>query len=326
MTWLNLTRVAAVLALMCFFTPWFAVSCQGTEILSATGLQLATGTVPQPPGSGAERSHGPEIWALLALLMLLGAAVMAAAFAKAEARLRVVAGLCGGAAVFLAAGMLLTVEGAKREMSSSSGARPGDMDAAMRQMAAQGIRIEVKFGYWLTLLLAAGASAAAWCAVTGRVMPRWALPEGLASGTAAPGVDMSRWTPPSFGGSADQRYWDGLKDKSDPDILEEYLTRFPEGQFAGLAKTRLARAGREAPDWIPVRSETGAAPAEPAPGEPVAVATSTAEAEPAPAMEEAAPADDAAPDPGCPACGAPAEPAARFCTECGLRLDQGGEP
>ena len=179
MSWLNLSRGAVVLALLCFFTPWFAISCQQTEIVSATGFQLATGTVPEPSTGAASGNQGVALWALLAFPMLLAGLVTGIVFATEKARLRIVSAVCGGAALLLAGGMLLTVGSAKRELASSLGS------ASM--VAAQGIRLEVKLGYWLTLLLAAGSSAAAYMAATGRAPPRWASADGLkAAGVHAP--------------------------------------------------------------------------------------------------------------------------------------------
>ncbi len=79
---------------------------------------------------------------------------------------------------------------------------------------------------------------------------------------------------------ADTAFWDGMRDKSDPDLLEEYLTRFPAGRFSQLARNRLARAGSGAP--VLLRALAG------------------------PAAEAA-----------CESCGAAWEPDARFCGECG---------
>lgn len=317
MSWLNLSRGALVLALLCFFTPWFAISCQQTEIVSATGFQLATGTVPEPATGGGSRDQDAAIWALLAFPMLLAGLVTAVVFATEKTKLRIVSAICGGAGLLLAGGMLLTVGSAKRELTASFGS------ASM--IASQGIRLEVKLGYWLTLLMAAASSGAAYLAATGRAPPWWASADGLRAVLGSGRVDVSAWAAPVFGAPSDQRYWDGMSDKSDPDALEEYLTRFPEGQFAALARTRLLRAGREAPVSAPVAPDGG--PSAPEPSTPADAAGEALAEEPAP--EAAAPVgsaaiDDASEDEaGCPACRAPILEGARFCTECGVRLASG---
>ena len=50
----------------------------------------------------------------------------------------------------------------------------------------------------------------------------------------------------------DVMFWDGLVNKSDPDLLEEYLVRYPTGRFAQLARTRIERTNRAPPlDYKP---------------------------------------------------------------------------
>ena len=45
-------------------------------------------------------------------------------------------------------------------------------------------------------------------------------------------------------GKFDEEYWRSIKDSEDPDDWELYLTKFPEGTFAELAKRRLAKLRR----------------------------------------------------------------------------------
>jgi len=78
-----------------------------------------------------------------------------------------------------------------------------------------------------------------------------------------------------------------MADKNDADLLEEYLTRFPDGRFAQLARNRLARLGGEEPPRTPERL----------------------------ALASAAPAPTA-----CGKCSATLEPGSRFCTDCGAAL------
>lgn len=79
---------------------------------------------------------------------------------------------------------------------------------------------------------------------------------------------------------ADTAFWDGMRDKNDPDLLEEYLVRFPNGRFSQLARGRLARAGSGSP---------------------------------AMPMTLLAPPDEGS----CARCGAAWEPNSRFCEACG---------
>jgi len=47
-------------------------------------------------------------------------------------------------------------------------------------------------------------------------------------------------TATSASGSLDDMLWSGIKDTEDPSILQEYLTRFPDGKYVTTAKERIA--------------------------------------------------------------------------------------
>ena len=43
MSWMNVARVAKVLAILMFLLPWLVVSCSGSPLAEASGLDLAIG-------------------------------------------------------------------------------------------------------------------------------------------------------------------------------------------------------------------------------------------------------------------------------------------
>lgn len=106
-------------------------------------------------------------------------------------------------------------------------------------------------------------------------------------------------------GSSEERFWDSMQDKTDPDLLEEFLIRFPDGKFSKLAKTRLARLGIE-----PIAS--GPEPKKPPKGKSSAT-KQVLQPTPAEVGDLVC----------CPACGSHQEPRQKFCTDCGLALDTG---
>jgi hypothetical protein len=100
--------------------------------------------------------------------------------------------------------------------------------------------------------------------------------------------------PPDDANDRDTSFWDGLKDKSNPDDLEEYLLRFPQGKFAELARIRLQRKGIAAP----VAALPPVVKAPPAPSAPATPRASRA----------------------CDQCGGALEPGTRFCDDCGAAV------
>ncbi len=73
----KLSPAVLVLALICFFLPFASFSCQGHEVASFTGIQLATGTTIKHPevfGPPMSQKVDPEPLAVLALLSVLAGA------------------------------------------------------------------------------------------------------------------------------------------------------------------------------------------------------------------------------------------------------------
>ena len=62
---MNIVRIAKVVALLAFVLPWVAVSCNGTDIATASGIELIQGTMSENPEAakqmgfpGGETSQG----------------------------------------------------------------------------------------------------------------------------------------------------------------------------------------------------------------------------------------------------------------------------
>lgn len=180
MDYLLLGRVAKLAALLGFLLPWVTVSCSGTEILSATGLQLMTGD-PQPAGplQGQQANTDdtePAILVIAAFAVIaLGLAASFLPKAKAAAAALLIGGL-GGAGVSYYAVQNMQTEMA-REMAEAqqdtpdAGGLMSEQDAREMSAAVAGaIQVEEQEGFWVSvggaligalfgLLVLAGAGA-----------------------------------------------------------------------------------------------------------------------------------------------------------------------
>jgi hypothetical protein len=211
MNWMNLARAAKVIALVLFLTPWLVVSCQGSPMIEASGLDLITGDVQPsqdgmmagfmeqaeaqaeatgeaPDGDAASPSGGiledGRWWALagavlIALGLVLGFVLRPA---RAAAMGAVAAGVLALAA--LGGGMAWTDHAFDEEKRQALEAQPGgdtEMDQFGRNMAAgvaAAIQMEVKPGYWGTLAALGLSVLAAFMAMNGAGMPRITLGPG----------------------------------------------------------------------------------------------------------------------------------------------------
>ena len=159
MSWMNIARGLKVIALVLFFTPWLVVSCQGSPLIEAAGVDLVTGDLEppadsplgglaaqaerqteleltEPPGEGA-RARGPDRpgadvleagrwWALAGGLLIASSLVMG--FVLRPARQAATAALAASALalVALGGGMAWTVSEFKAEVREAFNDAPAE--------------------------------------------------------------------------------------------------------------------------------------------------------------------------------------------------------
>jgi hypothetical protein len=148
-------RLAFGLVLLCFFLPFFTVSCQGQPIASVRGVDLVTGATlapltarDQPVGAEQRVTVPREVGALVAAAAALGG------LAAGLVRLRGARVLAGVAAALGLVALLLLREQALRLASSRT---------------SVGVTVTPEAGYWLALagfllagLLALAPPAVGW--------------------------------------------------------------------------------------------------------------------------------------------------------------------
>lgn len=164
----NLARGAKGVALLLFLLPWVTISCQGQDLASFSGYNLATGSVSvagpmasaeTPPGSG-ERDI-PVIAAALLILLSLGATFV---LKRGQAALVAAAG-AAVSALLISYTVLIKVPDKMRESAAAEGgAGMGGQDIA------EMISVDVQIGFWLTLAALVAAVVLNWLA-RGRASP-----------------------------------------------------------------------------------------------------------------------------------------------------------
>jgi hypothetical protein len=191
---MNIVRIAKVVALLAFVLPWVAISCSGTDLATASGIELIQGTMSENPDAAkqmgasmglppdATTSEGgttdkPELgmnfFALgAAIAIIAGLGLTFVGGAKSAGRNAIITSLVAAALVYGAVWSFK--ESAKADMakdqgggSAASAENPfgGDM-SGMGAMGADMLNemLQERIGFWLALgalIVAAGAGGVA---------------------------------------------------------------------------------------------------------------------------------------------------------------------
>lgn len=154
-------RVAKVLALVLFFLPWVAVSCNGEMLVEASGFQLATGTIELPEIATAPEGQGQAWWALSAMLLLGAGLVMGFVMRPARKAALAMLATAAMASALVFGGMTQMVGSMRAEVSErleEGGDKGRELGLLVRGMID--IRTETLPAYYLTLLALLAAVAA----------------------------------------------------------------------------------------------------------------------------------------------------------------------
>lgn len=165
----DMARGAKGIALLLFLLPWVTISCQGQDLASFSGYNLATGSVsvPNPITGAAEAPPGagerdiPVIAAALLILLSLAATFV---LKRGQAAL-VAAGGAAVSALLISYTVLVKVPARMRESAAAEGG-----SGMGGQDIADMISIDVQIGFWLTLAALIAAVALNWLS-RGRASP-----------------------------------------------------------------------------------------------------------------------------------------------------------
>lgn len=164
-SWIWAARIAKVVALLLFFLPWVAVSCNGQPLIEATGYQLLTGA-PEVADIPVPKEKLDAAWwaiagAVVIVLGLVGSFVLKSA--KMAGRVVLVSSLLAIALLGGGMGQMVgQMRGAIEKESGKTGEGGSEMEQLERQlsqMMGQAIQVEVHTGFWMTLVFLAAAGA-----------------------------------------------------------------------------------------------------------------------------------------------------------------------
>jgi hypothetical protein len=192
--------------------------------MTASGVDLATGslTVVNPANGSTEHHGGSPDWPVLVALLLVAGGIAACFVSDRLLSMRLVLAASIASLFFCYFGYR-SINTMLREGASSGQYQQLD------QAVLASLKVEPRFGFYLTMLALAASSGASAFSLFGKEALQSARQRGLT--VYVPGLNE---------GNADNAFWDRI-DKTDEDSLREYLIRFPSGRFVELAKLKLSR-------------------------------------------------------------------------------------
>ncbi len=174
-SWIWAARIAKVLALLLFLLPWVAVSCNGQPLIEATGYQLATGA-PEVADIPVPKEKLEAAWWAIAGAVVIALGLVGSFALKGVKNAGRAVLVSSVLAIALLGGGMGQMVGQMRGAIEKETGKPdkggSEMEALERQlsqMMGQAIRVEIKNGFWLTLVFLAAAGA---CGVATQGPPR----------------------------------------------------------------------------------------------------------------------------------------------------------
>lgn len=207
---INIVRIAKVVALAAFILPWAAVSCQGVDVATASGLDLAMGKLQANPDAQRQmegglrnafggafeapaepaavepaeaRSEdiGVNYFAIAAAVVIVAGLLLTfVGGAKTAGRNALVTGLVGAALVFGSVWSFKQSIASEAQREDSGGAQDspfggGQMGGGAMAQQMLDSMVQERIGYWLALgglLVAAAAGGLAMSQGAGAAKPR----------------------------------------------------------------------------------------------------------------------------------------------------------
>lgn len=152
--------IAKIVALLAFFLPWMTVSCSSQRVMSATGWDLALGTiqVTNPVTGAIQSSDGStNLWLILAILLIVAGALVAFFGGTKSAIATMGTSLLAAILIWAA-----TFSYSKNALLDRAAAQENQFGRAIDASLAAMIRVEWHIGFWISLLALLAAAGLAW--------------------------------------------------------------------------------------------------------------------------------------------------------------------